>query len=305
MTSGLVWLAGILALVSISCASPAPAAVTPLASITPAPSPTQTPTLTPLPTPTPTVEFTPTPTPTPLPWTPSGAPEYCVAPERGEPQEILGTPAGPYFVRHPMVDNPNAPTVVFLGGGTGSRRSAQRVWANYLSGGAGVDDFRVVLPYAVDVEYTDYYEARRTFKVVDEVLACYGGDPTQVHIAGFSNGGMVAFDLMLEHPERFATLLGAPGLFPRLSTPEQWAKALCGHAVFNGVGSVDDEWKGDVRATHEGLLSMGINSMYVEFSRQGHSLNVDYDETLFFDFWRANGPDKAANSEQTKGTCGA
>ncbi|MBI3914242.1 MAG: hypothetical protein HY327_08685 [Chloroflexi bacterium] len=253
------------------------------------------PTSTPLPTVRPML--TPTPTQTPiLAWMPPGAPMYCLAPEKGEPQEIIGTPAGPYFVHHPKQDNPNVPTIVFLGGGSGSRRSAQRIWANYLSGGKGVDDFRAVMPYSIDLEYNDPGEAQRTFKILDEVLACYGGDPKQVHIAGFSNGGYVAFELMLQHPERFVTLLGAPGLFPRLSTPERWAKALCGHAVFNGVGSEDYDWKEDVQTTHAGLLKVGIASEYVEFKNQSHALNEAFDETVFFDFWRANGSGKVTSA---------
>ncbi|MBI3979154.1 MAG: hypothetical protein HY331_13300 [Chloroflexi bacterium] len=291
MARGLVRLAGVVALLAAACG---PYAVTPPAPTMPAPSSTQAPPsgLAPAPTPAATAR-----------WLPAGAPEHCVAPEKGQPQSIVGTPASPYFVRHPIQDNPDAPTVVFLGGGSGNRRSAQRIWTNYLSGGAGVDAFRIVLPYSIDVEYLDYYEARRTFKVVDEVLACYGGDPAQVHLAGFSNGGYVAFELMLEHPERFATLLGAPGLFPRPTTPEQWAKALCGHAVFNGVGAQDEDWKQDVRTTHEGLLKMGIASVYVEFEGQRHSLNEAFDETVLFDFWRANGPDRAAKSTEGKKGC--
>ncbi|MBI4313142.1 MAG: hypothetical protein HY681_15405 [Chloroflexi bacterium] len=293
MTRGLVNLAGAVALFAVACASPAaPGAVVLQATATPTPTATPVPTPTPTPTATPTPE--PTPTPTPMPWMPAGAPQYCVAPERGVGiQEVLGTPAGPYFVRHPAADDPNAPLIVFLGGGSGQRRSAERVWANYLSKGAGVDDFRVALPYSVDIEFYDYYEAQRTFDVVEEVLACYGGDPQQVHLAGFSNGGHVAFDLILQRPALFATLLGAPGEFPQDSTPEQWSKALCGKAVFNGVGAWDDEWKPGVQAIHEGLSKVGVDSVYVEFAGQSHSLKPEFDETVFLDFWRAHGPGTA------------
>ncbi|MBI4220911.1 MAG: hypothetical protein HY682_12260 [Chloroflexi bacterium] len=242
-------------------------------------------------------------TPTPLPWMPPDAPEYCLAPERGEPQEILRTPASPYFVRQPADDNPDAPTIVFLPGGEGSRRGAQRIWANYLSGGRGVDAFRVVLPYSVDIELLDYYQSHRTFNVIDEVLACYGGDPAQVHIAGFSNGGYVAFELMLERPDRFVSVLGAPALFPQGTTAEQWAKTLCGRPVFNGVGSEDYDWKGDVLAQHDGLLKAGAASVYVEFPGQRHGLSAAFDETVFFNFWRANGPGQITNAMAGQGDC--
>ena len=84
-------------------------------------------------------------------------------------------------------------------------------------------------------------EAPRTLAIVNEVLACYGGDPTEVHLAGTSNGGLAAFALMTVHPEYFATLLGVPGAFP-VQDPATIDRAvlgrtLAGRAVFNGVGA--------------------------------------------------------------------
>ncbi|MBI2916643.1 MAG: hypothetical protein HYY01_01505 [Chloroflexi bacterium] len=298
VTWNLVGAVGAVTLVASACVSPARPAATSLTPAAPGALATQarTPTAAPrlAPNPTPTTART---------WTPSGAPEHCVPPEKGEPQDIVGTPTAPYFVRHPAEDNPEAPTIVFLGGGSGSRRSAERLWTSYLSGGRGVDDFRIVLPYSNDLEYSDPGEAQRTFRILDEVLACYGGDPAQVHLAGFSNGGYAAFELMLQQPDRFATLLGAPGLFPLFRITEQWAQALCGHAIFNGVGSNDVDWKQDVRTTHENLLNMGLDSVYVEFAGQGHRLDEAFDETVFFDFWRANGPGNAKSATAAKGGC--
>lgn len=224
---------------------------------------------------------TPTPTPAALVDAPQ-RPAHCVPAKTGTLQEVSSTPAGPYFVHHPMPAKPTAPTVIFLSGGSGSRRSAQRAWDRYLSGGAGVEAFRIVLPYAVDVDFID--EAGRTFKILDEVLACYGGDAAKVHIAGVSNGGLVAFALMLARPERFATLLGAPGAFPG-KDPTAWAKALAGRVVFNGVGANDEGWKAEVKATHDALIAMGLESVYVEFAGQGHTVNEEFDESVFFDFW--------------------
>lgn len=289
-----------------ACDGEAQPAAALLATTTPAPSSTHTPTptLAPPSAPTSAPRIEPTPTPTLAPsWTPAAAPEYCVAPEKGQPQDIVGTPAAPYFVRQPTVDNPNTPTIVFLGGGAGTRRGSLQLWANYLSGGKGVDDFRIVLPYSEGVEYSDASEMWRTFRVVDEVLACYGGDATQVHLAGFSNGGYAAFSLMLQQPDRFATLLGAPGLFPESSTPERRAKALRGKAVLNGVGSRDTEWKQLVQTTHQELVKMGIESVYVEFADQGHSLSEAFDETVFFDFWRARWLGKATVATKAEYDC--
>jgi predicted esterase len=217
--------------------------------------------------------------------TPAGSldkPAYRVPAEKGKLQEIENTPASPYFVQHPAFDSPTSPTVVFLTGGSGSRRSAQRAWSNYLSAGAGVDEFRLVLPYSVDFEYID--EAIRTFRILDEVLACYGGDAGKVHLGGVSNGGLAAFAVMLARPHLFATLLGTPGAFPRVAPPA-WTKALAGRAVFNGVGANDGDWQPEVKETHDALAAAGIESVYVEFAGEGHIVGADFDESVFFDFW--------------------
>lgn len=210
-------------------------------------------------------------------------PDNCIPAQPGTLQEITGTQASPYFVVHPGQDSSRVTTVIFLSGGAGSRRSAQRVWTNYLSRGSDREAFRIVVPYAVDMEYID--EAGRTFAILNEVLACYGGDPARVHIGGVSNGGVAAFMLMLARPQRFATLLGAPGTFPITTNPEAWGKALAGRAVFNGVGANDVDWKPNVKATHEALAAMGISSVYAEFPDQGHTVNQSFDNSILFDFW--------------------
>lgn len=209
-------------------------------------------------------------------------PAYCVAAQTGL-QEITGTPAGPYFVHQPRTATARTSTVVFLPGGAGVRRSAQRAWDTFLSGASAVDVFRIVVPYWPDVEMTADYE--RTLAVIDEVLTCYDGDPAQVHIGGFSNGGHAAFELMLAHPERFRTLLGAPGEFPVGTTAAQLA-ALRGKAVFNGIGELDDEfWHKGVRDAHQQLTAAGIESVYVEFTGQGHGAGPGFPREQLFGFW--------------------
>lgn len=206
----------------------------------------------------------------------------CPAALAGVLQNIGDTPASPYLVHHPSAGVTDVPTVIFIPGGAGLQRNARRAWESYLSDGEGVDSFRIIIPYSADNEFLQEFE--RTFVVLDEVLACYGGDPEKVHVAGVSNGGLAAFALMLQRPERFATLLGAPGEFPVVDSAA-WRKALAGRAVFNGVGELDDAWKPEVKETHDALLSAGIDSNYVEFPGQGHTAKEGFDKSVLFDFW--------------------
>ncbi len=97
----------------------------------------------------------------------------CPAPSTDTLQDIRDTPASPYFVHHPAAGLADVPTVIFIPGGAGSRRGASRAWENYLSDGQGVESFRIIIPYAVDLDFLE--EFPRTFQILDEVLACYGG----------------------------------------------------------------------------------------------------------------------------------
>lgn len=197
---------------------------------------------------------------------------------------MTGTAASPYFVYHPASAGPDTETIVFLGGGTGSSSSAQRIWT-LLAADPRALAYRVVLPYSDTIDFID--EARRTFTILNEVLGCHGGAPSRVHLAGYSNGGRAAFGLILSDPSRFATLLGTPGLFP-IEKPQEWARVLGCRPVFNGVGELDLGWKPGVQATHAGLMDGGVDSIYWEYPDAGHRLSDGFDAGVFFDFWAAH-----------------
>lgn len=210
-------------------------------------------------------------------------PEWCPAPDRVMPlQDVTETPASPYFVHHAEPEIADPPTVVFLPGGPGDRTSAGFGYDAWLQqGNAG---FRIVVPYAPDGDLTDEYE--RTTAVADEVLACFGGDAAAVHLAGTSNGGLGAYDLILQEPDRFASLLGAPGAWQSADDAEL-VEALAGRPVYNAVGENDASWKPYVQAAHERLLGLGLESTYDELEGQGHVLDPAFDESVFFEFWRS------------------
>lgn len=251
----------------------------------------------PTPTPAPTISATPAPAstgsvaaasraPPPRPTNPS----KCASVGEGGLQDLTDSAAAPYFIHRPTPDNPNASTVVFLPGGSGGRASAAHVWDTVFAGRSDADEFQVVIPYSIDVNFID--EAPRTLAIVNEVLSCYGGDPAEVHLAGTSNGGLAAFALMASRPEYFATLLGAPGAFPVQDPgtidPAVLARTLAGRAVFNGVGALDENWKPEVIATHNALARAGIESLFDEFAGEGHALSATLDPSAFFDFWASH-----------------
>ena len=210
----------------------------------------------------------------------------------GTLQEITDSPAGPYFVHHPAQQTDETPTVLFLPGGSGTRTIAQDfIWKNWLSRGRRLSEVRVIIPYFPNKEHMTRAEAVRTLRIREEALACYGGKKERVHIGGTSNGGRHAFFLMTAAPERFASLLGAPGVFPVKLSDERLTAALRGRPVYNGVGAADPDWKPEVQATQGRLERLGLRSTYVEFPAQGHIVDDKFDPSGFFDFW-LDGPPK-------------
>ena len=101
-----------------------------------------------------------------------------------------------------------------------------------------------------------------------------------------------AFDLMSRELTRFATLLGVLGAFPVQDPVSNeaavWAELLAGRAVFDGVGEYDGDRRPEVLATHDALAVAGIESLFVELSRQGHIPGSDFDSTVLLGFWESH-----------------
>ncbi len=204
-------------------------------------------------------------------------------------QQVTTTPASPYYVQHPTAepDGESGHIVVFLAGGPSDGGSANYAFSAFLARAAEVEQVWAVMPYTEDGSLSD--EGERVVAVVDEILDCYGGDASRVHLAGTSNGGRAAYSIMLERSDRFATLLGAPGYFTEADT-SVWADALADRAVFNGVGGEDSEdWQAVVEETHDTLVSLGVDSTYEVFEGQGHIPDESFDPSILFDFWLSHG----------------
>ena len=212
----------------------------------------------------------------------------CPAATTGQ-QDVTTTPASPNLIVHPTVSaaEVSGHVVLFLPGGPGDNGSANIAFNAFLSRGAEVGSIISVMPYTSDSDLSD--EGDRVAAIAEEVLDCWGGERGKVHLAGTSNGGRAAFAIMLEHPETFATLLGAPGYFEESDTGVLAAQ-LAGKAVLNGVGELDDaDWQDVVYSTHETLTGLGIESVFETFEGQGHIPDESFDPAPLFDFWMDHG----------------
>jgi len=117
-------------------------------------------------------------------------------------------------------------------------------------------------------------EALRRF--VDMALERYPIDPARVALAGFSQGGIMAYELALRAPDRFAGLAALSSWFPE-PLADRLPK-LPGHEGFPILvvhGTRDSSIPVErAREAREALRPYGVALMYREFD-MGHEIRAD------------------------------
>jgi predicted esterase len=95
-----------------------------------------------------------------------------------------------------------------------------------------------------------------------------------VHLAGPSNGGVSAYRIATEHPERFLSLMVMPGV-----PPDERAlgklNQLKGISVAAFVGENDPDWVRGSKATKQKLDALGIANTLEIVPGQSHVIKVD------------------------------
>jgi phospholipase/carboxylesterase len=111
---------------------------------------------------------------------------------------------------------------------------------------------------------------------VDTALERYPIDPRQIVVAGFSQGGMMAYDLALSDPARFAGVIALSSWFPQ-PLAEQLPKRPEheGFPVLVIHGTRDDRIDVErARESREALRPYGVAMTYREFD-MGHEIRPD------------------------------
>jgi phospholipase/carboxylesterase len=117
-------------------------------------------------------------------------------------------------------------------------------------------------------EFAKGRDALRAF--VDEALATYPVDPRKVAVMGFSQGGVMAFDLVLRDPASFAGLVGLSTWLPNdLANTIPENEALENFPVLVQHGTKDPMIPVERgRETRERLTRMGVDLAYREYEMQ-------------------------------------
>ncbi len=124
-------------------------------------------------------------------------------------------------------------------------------------------------------------------KQVRQEVKAEGG---KVHLAGPSNGGLSAFRIAVEYPQRFHSLIALPGYPP---TPEDFDRLdrLAGLRVGLFVGEEDVRWLREMERTRERLKKLGVTVRFQAHPGEGHRLKwlTSRDLLDLLDRWRQHG----------------
>jgi phospholipase/carboxylesterase len=122
--------------------------------------------------------------------------------------------------------------------------------------------------------FTSAAEALREF--VDLALARYPIDPARLAVAGFSQGGLMAYELALRNPERFSGLVALSTWLPDIlaqDLPKKPEQASLPVLIVHGTAD-DRITVEQARASRELMRDFGVPLMYREFA-MGHELRPE------------------------------
>ena len=103
-----------------------------------------------------------------------------------------------------------------------------------------------------------------------------------VHLVGVSNGGISAFRVAGQNPDRFGSILVFPG-FPQSESDREMLGRLVDVPVRMFVGENDGAWIGPMEEVHAALTDLGGDVMLEVFPGEGHVIVSLSDGVRIFD----------------------
>lgn len=103
---------------------------------------------------------------------------------------------------------------------------------------------------------------------LEKIAAEYPPEGGKFHLAGISNGGISAFRLAVNQPEKFHSILVVPG-FPR-GEDSQKLNNLTDIPIAMFVGELDSSWREAMISTEEELSRLGISATLEIVPGEGH-----------------------------------
>ncbi len=106
-------------------------------------------------------------------------------------------------------------------------------------------------------------------ELMAEITQTYGVAGDKFHLAGISNGGLSAFKVAVDYPDKFQSLTVIPGFPPTREVFDQ-LQSIAGLTITMFVGEQDSGWREPMADAAKALKSAG-NDVYMEvIPNNGH-----------------------------------
>lgn len=174
-----------------------------------------------------------------------------------------------------------APLIVVLHGHGGGARGMIQAWKNVAAKFGAV----LVAPQALDkvgegFSWTVSYESEYlALRAIEEARKKHNIDPKKIVLTGFSQGGMMTFNIALTHPEMFAGAIPISGFYDYrvAAVPDKPGVKLPRFAILNG--ELDPEADNN-RATAKLFEKIGSPVMVNIYKGVGHAFPPKIDQDL-------------------------
>lgn len=174
------------------------------------------------------------------------------------------------------------PILLALPPGSQGQAEVDAVLGAYWQAEAQARGWIVVSPVAPDGELFFEDSGSLLPELLDLVAATYPPEGGRFHVAGVSNGGLSAFRVALDHPERISSLLAVPG-YPPTDDDRRNLDRLVDIPVFLVVGESDSGWRQEMEATEAKLRALGAQVELVVSPGDGHIVQSTQ-PSVFWDF---------------------
>ena len=173
----------------------------------------------------------------------------------------------------------SAPVLLALPPGAQGRSEVEAGLDLYWETGARERGWVVVSPVAPDGVLFFRGSEAVIPGLLDAVAATYPPEGGRFAVSGVSNGGLSAFRVALDSPDRFFVLLTIPGFPPQESDFARLDRLVSGTTTALYVGENDSGWREQAEAAAAELERLGAVVSLTVSAGEGHILrNVGADE---------------------------
>lgn len=163
------------------------------------------------------------------------------------------------------------PVILAFGGGPQTVEAARGIFREFIETEAEKRGYIVIAPVAKRSKLF-FRDGDRIFpEFLDYIMNNYNVLDGKLHLMGYSNGGISAFHIAVNHPTYFKSISTWPGYLPSFSNDK--IANLAGMCITTYWGSRDDGWNIEILSDSQELDELGIPYQVVVLENETHRMD--------------------------------